>query len=277
MTTRQAWVQGAATELKAAGVSDPVRDARLLLRWILDLTAVELSMALTAQGTEDEKRRYRSAVARRAAREPLSHITGHREFWGRRFRVNSDVLDPRPETETLVAEALHRGPFQNVLDLGTGSGCLLVTLLAEWSGAKGLGVDISDAALAVASCNAQDLGVDARARLAKRDWLEGVEGQFDLIVSNPPYIARAELPTLSPEVQQFEPHQALFAEEEGLAAYRQIATQAPRVLSPGGVIMLEIGAGQSDAVSAILAERGWLLNRIIPDLDQRARVLVASR
>ena len=275
MNLRQAWISEAAARLAEAGVPDPIRDARLLLRSVLDIPAEDLHEALRTEGTQDEHAAYQVAVARRAGREPLSHITGSRLFWGRTFQVNRHVLDPRPETETLIAEALHRGPFRRVLDLGTGSGCLLITLLAEWPEAEGTGVDISAEALKVAQANADTLSVAPRASFHQGSWVEGVSGPYDLIVSNPPYLRTEELAEVSPEVRNHEPTGALVSGPEGLEAYRVIAETAGEVLAPGGMLILEIGATQSEQVSAILANAGWSIRALIPDLDQRPRVIVA--
>jgi release factor glutamine methyltransferase len=261
--------------LAAAGVPDPAREARLLLRWAAGLSGAALAAALDGPAAEDEARRFGEAVRRRAARVPLSHITGEREFWGRPFAVGPQVLDPRPETETLVAEALRRGPATRVLDLGTGSGCLLVTLLAEWPGAEGLGTDISGAALATARSNAERHRVAARARFVQADWAEGLEGPFELVVSNPPYIAAAEMASLAPEVRDHEPRIALTPGGDGLGAYRRIAAGVGRLMTPGALLMLEVGPAQSMDVAAILADAGLSVLGVIPDLDGRARVVLA--
>lgn len=272
---RQGWLAEATEKLARAGVPDAARDARVLLRWTLDLRAEDLHEALRAAGTASEQAAFQTAIARRATREPLSHITGGRLFWGRRFRVTADVLDPRPETETLVAEALRRGPFERVLDLGTGSGCLLVTLLAEWPDAVGTGVDLSRAALAIAKDNADRHGVSERTAFREDNWVDHLEGSFDLIVSNPPYLAEEELGEVSPEVRDHEPRMALVGGADGLDAYRQIASTARRCLVSGGTMMLEIGPTQGQAVSEILTGNGWSVSGLIADLDERVRVVIA--
>ena len=272
---RSAMLRAATGRLAAAGVPDPARDARLLLRWAAGLSGVELAGALDRSASAAEAGRFDGAVRRRAGREPLSHITGERVFWGRPFAVGPQVLDPRPETETLVAEALRRGPAPRVLDLGTGSGCLLVTLLAEWPGAEGLGTDISGAALGLARANAGRHGVAARARFVQADWTEGLAGSFDLVVSNPPYIAEAEIAALAPEVRDHEPRLALTPGGDGLGAYRRIAAGAGRLMAPGALLMVEVGPTQSMAVAAILADAGLCVTAVIPDLDGRARVVLA--
>lgn len=274
--TRADLMLAAAVALKKAGVDDPGRDARLLMRWASGLSGAALTAADQDICPEDQQQRFTLGLARRVAREPLSHITGRRAFWDREFRVTADVLDPRPETESLLAEALHRGPFARILDLGTGSGCLIVSLLAEWPRAMGTGTDLSGRALDVAEQNAKIHGVTPRLELIKTDWVDGLTGPYDLIVSNPPYIRATEMAHLSPEVRDYEPEMALTPGGDGLDAYRVIATRSGRIMGPGGLLMLEIGPTQSHEVSAILANAGWNVLAVIPDLDQRPRVIVAQ-
>lgn len=272
MTTRAALLaQGVAT-LEAAGVPDAARDARLLLRWCAGMSAAAFSARLTEAPESGECARYAAALAARAARRPVSQIIGGREFWGRVFKVSEAVLDPRPETETLIAAALSR-KASRVLDLGLGSGCILFTLLAEWPEATGLGVERSEAALAVARENAAALGVAERAQLTRGDWWEGVRGRFDLIVSNPPYIPERDVENLSPEVRLWEPYGALAAGLDGLDAYRTLAEGLGAALAPEGRAIFEIGAGQEDDVAAIFAASGFALAQAHRDLDSRPRAL----
>lgn len=274
--TRAGLLRDATERLARAGIPDAARESRLALRWAAGLDGAALAAALDEAPGADEAARFAEAVERRAAREPLSHITGRRDFWGRSFTIGPDVLDPRPETEALVAEALRRGPFSRILDLGTGSGCILLTLLAEWPRATGLGTDISAAALARARRNADMTGVGDRASFARADWTDGVDGRFDLIVSNPPYIAEAEIATLDPEVRDHEPRIALTPGGDGLGAYRRIAGGATGVLQPGGLLMVEIGPTQAGAVPAIMAAAGLATGAVIADMDGRPRVVVAE-
>jgi len=206
----------------------------------------------------------------------VAQIIGRRIFWGLSFRVTKDTLDPRPETEVLVAEALAQ-PFLKVLDLGTGTGCILLSCLKGMPMARGVGTDISDAALRVAMGNTRDLGLEARTRFRKADWFVGVTGAFDLIVSNPPYIAAEEMPELSPEVRDWEPHLALTPGGDGLDAYRAIARGAGARLMPGGRLLVEIGPSQGQAVAALFASSGLSDVRILPDLDGRDRVVAAVK
>ncbi|MBK1634510.1 peptide chain release factor N(5)-glutamine methyltransferase [Rhodovulum adriaticum] len=271
MTGSQA-LAAAVARLRDARVPDAPRDARRLLAHALGIAPGRLTLVLPEPLAPAAAARLDQALARRCAREPVSHITGTRAFYGRDFRVTPDVLDPRPETETLIAAAL-AAPFQTVLDLGTGSGCILLSLLAERPGSAGLGVDISADALAVARDNAARLGIET-ARFLQSDWFADVTGRFDLVVSNPPYIAAAEMPALAPELSH-EPQAALSDGADGLTAYRAIAAGAGRVLAPGGRLLVEIGATQAADVQAILAAVGLDIVAMHPDLDNRDRVVEA--
>lgn len=259
--------------LKAGGIPDPGRDARLLLAEAVGTPPDRLMLEPDALLGPDAAARLAGMIAARLARQPVAQILGRRQFWGRDFRVSRDVLDPRPETECLVALALEGVPAQHVLDLGTGSGAILLTLLAEWPAARGLGIDASPAALAVAGANAAALGLAARAELRVGDWLVGVDGPFDLVVCNPPYIAADELPGLAPEVIGWEPLAALSPGADGLAAYARIAPCLAAVLAPGGRALFEIGPSQGAAVAALFRAAGFAEVRVHPDLDLRDRVI----
>ena len=263
----------AVVTLRDAGIDSAPLDARLLLARAIGVGRDRLTLVLPDPLAERAEATFFRMIAARAARRPVSHILGGRLFFGRWFRVSADVLDPRPETETLVSAALDR-PFDRVLDLGTGSGCLLITLLAERPEATGTGTDLSPGALAVARENAETLGVPARTDFVESDWLEAVSGRYDLIVSNPPYIAAEEMPHLSPELR-YEPRIALTDEGDGLSAYRAIATGAPAHLAPGGRLMVEIGPKQGAAVAALFAAAGLAAVTIHRDLDGRDRVVAA--
>lgn len=271
MILREALAQ-AIQRLDTAGIADAPRDARLLLAHALGIAPDRLTLVLRDPAGA-EQAAFGEAIARRAAREPVSHITGRRLFWGRAFHVTADVLDPRPETETLIAEALG-APFTRLLDLGTGSGAILLTLLAERPAARGLGCDLSPAALAVAEGNAATLGLSGRAEFRQGDWFGPVEGRFDLIVSNPPYIAEAEMAGLAPEVLR-EPRMALTPGGDGLDAYRAIARDAGAHLTPGGRLMVEIGPTQGAAVAGLMAAAGLQGIALHPDFDGRDRVVSA--
>ena len=266
----------AARGLASVGIAEPMREARQLLTHSLSIPIEQVTLIAPDVPPEASIDAFLALVARRRAREPMSHILGKRAFFGQEFIVTPDVLDPRPETEHLVEAALD-SPFRRVLDLGCGSGCILLSLLAQRSHAFGLGVDISEAALDVAARNARKLGLEKRSKLEQSDWFSMVSGQFDLIVSNPPYIATDEAAALSPEVHEHEPHLALFAGPDGLEAYRQILRAAPRHLAPGGRLMVEIGPTQGAAVLALFGEQGLTRCQTIPDLDGRDRVVIGYR
>ncbi len=267
-------LRAALPRLQAAGVEAAARDLRLLLAFAMELPSGQLTPALADPLPDAAAARFEAAVLARASRQPVSQIVGGRQFWGRWFRVTPDVLDPRPETETLIAAALD-GAFSRLLDLGTGSGAILITLLAERGEATGTGVDLSGKALSVAAGNAADLAVAGRATFLQSDWLSAVSGRFDLVVANPPYIAEAEMPGLSPEVRLWEPRLALTPGGDGLGAYRSILRDVRSVLVPGGRVLLETGAGQGDAVAALCQSAGLQAVRVLPDMDGRDRVVSA--
>lgn len=273
MTVQRALAVGTGI-LKDAGIAGAARDARVIMAASLGIDPGRVTLHLQDDIEAPLEIRFFALIQQRAERVPVSHIVGGRMFYGRWFAVNGDVLDPRPETETLIETAL-AAPFQKVLDLGTGSGAILVTLLAERPGATGTATDISAAALRVAEQNAGALGVADRMTLVKSDWFAGVGGQFDLIVSNPPYIARAEMDDLAEELT-FEPRTALTDEADGLSAYYTIAEGAGEHLMPGGRLMVEIGRTQAVAVTDIFAEAGFADIQILPDMDGRDRVVSAK-
>jgi release factor glutamine methyltransferase len=279
--TVAAALAAAKARLGAAGSDTPELDARVLLRhatghdeaWLFaNPEAVLEGEALTA---------FADLLTRRETREPISQIVASREFWSRDFRVTPDVLTPRPDTETLIETVLARiedrdAPLR-ILDLGTGSGCIVLTLLAECPNATGLGVDASSAALAVAAENAVALGLDDRVRWQEGDWCDGIDGEFDVIVSNPPYIARYELRHLEPEVRDHEPVLALDGGADGLAAYRRIVPALGRLGAAGAIIALELGRGQAKGVAALGRVAGLRIAGTEQDIAQRARVIAFER
>lgn len=270
MTGAEALARGVRI-LRDAAIPEAAGDARRLLAHALRVEPGRLTLHLPEPMNSNAAATYDALLARRARREPVSHLTGTRLFWGRNFLVTADVLDPRPETEILVAAALEK-PFSRVLDLGTGTGCLLVTLLAERPDATGLGFDLSPRALEVARANAARHGVGGRAAFARSDWFAAAEGRFDLIVANPPYIAAAEMPALEPEVRDWEPRMALTDEADGLAAYRAILSGAQARMAPGARLLLEHGPRQADAIAAIGHAQGFPPPEVRRDLDDRARI-----
>ena len=272
VTVQQALVL-AARRLTEAGLDGAARDARLLMAHVLQIDASRITLVAPEALDTGAQTTFDTCITRRCAREPVSHILGRRSFYGHDFTVTPDVLDPRPETEVLIAEALKK-PFSSVLDLGVGSGAIVLSLLAEQPLAKGLGSDLSAKALGVAQSNADQLGLSSRVLFIQSDWFENITGLFDLIVSNPPYIALDEMPDLSPELS-FEPRMALTDEADGLQAYRIITAGALAHLRPRGRILLEIGPTQGAAVADMLLAQGFKAVRIVPDLDGRDRIACA--
>jgi release factor glutamine methyltransferase len=262
--------------LEGAGIAGSSTDARWLLAHAMGVPVDRLYLSINDELSEDGLRQYLKNLAAREAHQPVAQIIGHRAFWKHDFRVTRATLDPRPETELLVEVALET-EFSRLLDLGTGSGCILLSLLAERAQARGVGTDISPAALAVAQENAERLSLHERAQFVCGDWFHGVEGRFDLIVSNPPYITGPEMAQLAPEVRDWEPHSALTPGGDGLGAYRAIASGAFARLKPGGRIALEIGPTQAAAVQALLAAQGFAEIAVRRDLGNRDRVVLAQR
>jgi release factor glutamine methyltransferase len=277
----------AAARLEEAGVEDPRRDVRLLIAAALEVGPEHLIAHSERALEEAEAARIEASIARRAAREPVSRILGRRGFWSLEFEITPHTLDPRPDSETLVAAVLERigaqgliGAPLSILDLGTGSGCLLLALLSELPAASGLGLDISAEALEVARRNARKLGLSHRARFAvgdwAGDWAGGRDGSWQVIVSNPPYITEAEIGELAPEVARYDPRLALTAGFDGLDAYRKLLPRAARLLERDGVLALEVGRGQQDAVTALLAASGFTALGRYRDLGGIERCLLAS-
>lgn len=276
MTTGNEALRAAIPRLRDGGIEDAALDARLLLAHALGIAQDRLTLHLPDAISDAQAAAYEAALAARVARQPVAQIIGQRQFWGLTFRVTQDTLDPRPDTEALVAEAV-RAPFLNMLDLGTGTGCILLSCLKSMPVARGLGVDISRAALDVARGNADALGLGARASFRASDWFSDVPGCYDLIVSNPPYIAADEMPGLAPEVYDWEPHLALTPGGDGLDPYRIIACGAPARLMAGGRLLVEIGPTQGAAVAAMFAAQGLQDIRVLLDMDGRDRVVVCVK
>lgn len=270
----------AGQRLRAAQVPDPGRDARLLLADALKIAPTRLTLILPDPVPVAAAQRFERSIAARCQRQPVSHILGRRSFYGRDFIVTSDVLDPRPETECLIELALKATANMAspaLLDLGTGTGCILLTLLAELPLAKGVGTDISEPVLAVARRNCDALDLASRARFTQSDWFGNVQGRFDLIVSNPPYITADEMVRLSPEVRLWEPHLALTPGGDGLSAYRKIAAEAANFLRHAGRIIVEIGTAQGPDVVAIFVQAGLVEVAFGHDLDGKARMVSGRR
>lgn len=282
ITTRAEALARLAQTFERAGLEEPRREARLALREALGVTAAALIAEPNEALDPASAARLAQVAERRAAGEPLSKIVGRREFWGLDLIVSADVLDPRPETETLVEAALkvigprRRDPLR-ILDLGVGSGAILCALLSECPAAAGLGVDASPAAVAVARLNLDTCGFASRAEIRLGSWTEGVEGPFDLIVSNPPYIPSADIDGLEREVRDFDPRLALDGGADGLNAYRAILPAAAALLSPGGRLIVEVGAGQGGQVLGLAARLGFVHAETRRDLAGIERVVVGER
>lgn len=271
-------LQQAAVALAAAGVADARREARLLLMHATGLDAAALlrdrSLAVDAPG-------FDALVAARARRVPLAFLVGHQPFWSFDVAVSPDTLVPRADSEALIEAALaafpERGAVRRVLDLGTGTGCLLLAALTEFPNAWSLGIDLSPSAAALAQANAARLGLTCRAAFACGDWGDAVHGRFDLVVCNPPYVMTDDLAGLMPEVALHEPARALDGGIDGLAAYRRVTQALPALLSQEGRGVLELGVGQLAAVSALAHAAGLAVVGHCDDLAGIARALVLSR
>jgi len=280
-----ALLRDTAVALTAAGIDNVRFEARLLLSHATGLTIEQLISRGPDAAPAAAAATLRELTARRVRREPMAYILGEREFWGLPFKVSPAVLIPRPDSETVIETVLDLLPDRSrkmrILDLGLGSGCLLLTLLREYPQATGVGIDASEAALAVARGNAEALGVAPRARLSSGDWRQAgwsdrLEGPFDLLVSNPPYIESAVVDGLMPEVAAHEPRLALDGGADGFAAYRIIAAEAPRLVVPGGWAVVEAGEGQAPDIAALFGAAGLTPKPARQDLGGIARVVPAQ-
>ncbi|HZZ68170.1 MAG TPA: peptide chain release factor N(5)-glutamine methyltransferase [Phenylobacterium sp.] len=280
LTLLQAW-QSAKQRLETAGLAGPVIDARLLVEAAADATRADIVGDPYRALTPQQEARLENYLTRREHREPVSHILGRKGFWKIMLDVTPDVLTPRPDTETVVEWVLRDFPEHaawSVLDLGVGSGAIILSILAERPAAKGLGIDISEEALAVARDNAAHLGLASRLALLRGDWTAGLgDASFDLVVSNPPYIASHVIETLEPEVRDHEPRIALEGGDDGLMHYRTLAPEILRVLKAGGRFAVEIGYDQKDAVEALFREAGALGVQTLKDLADRDRVVAGAK
>lgn len=267
--------------LEGAGLETPDLDARLLMQGMLEISHEELILRSEKILIKTEEAALRKALARRLKHEPVSRITGMRGFWKSDFKITRHTLDPRPDSETLIEAALHwlpeaRKQRVRVLDLGTGSGCLLLSLLIEWPLAVGIGLDINPGAVRTAIANERLLGLQKRVAFQTMNWEDyRPKGRCDLLLSNPPYIAETERESLAPEVLDYDPPEALFAGEDGLDAYRSLARMAPLWLRPGGLALYEIGHKQAAAVKELLAAHGQTVLETRQDLAGHDRVIVA--
>lgn len=276
-------LQLVAQTFRAAGIEDADADARVLAGHALHLDRARLISQSDRVLEAREVNAISGLATRRLKREPVSRILGRKEFWSLALAITPDVLVPRPETETVVEGALDfvvrsglRMEKLRILDIGTGSGALLVALLNELPNATGIGTDISRAALEAAQINLAQFGFESRSSLIACDMAAGVQGQFDLVVSNPPYIARGEIASLSPEVRDYDPMMALDGGDDGLTAYRSISADAKRILAQGGRLFVEMGAGQEPAVRELFTKAGLVVGIARNDLAGTPRVLGAG-
>lgn len=272
-----------ASRLRRAGFATPELDARLLVSAAAGLAHEQFVAEPGRPLQPGDVSRLDAYAARRLRHEPVSRIRGVREFWGREFGLGPETLDPRPETETVIEAVLELvdTPPAAILDLGTGSGALLVSLLKEFPEAHGVGVDLSPGALVTARANARRHGVAERCAFVCGSWLDAVGGTYDVVVANPPYIPSQEIAALAPEVAGYDPAAALDGGADGLDAYRVIVPGLARVLRPGGWVVLEVGAGQSDAVAMLLTGIGLARDaeylRRFHDLAGIERITAAQR
>lgn len=269
-----------AQRLRAAGIDGAGLDARLLVAAAAGIEPDAVFFHPERRLDAQQLGRLETLAGRRLRREPISRLLGRREFWSLDFALGPDTLDPRPDSETLIEAALEvltdrRAPWR-VLDLGAGSGCLLLALLSELPAGEGLGVDISPGAVAMASANAAALGMAERARFAVGDWAKGLVNHYDIILCNPPYIPAAEIDRLEPEVAEYEPRRALTGGEDGLECYRALVPQLAGLLAPAGTVLMEVGAGQADRVCVLLGRAGLVVRARRQDLAGVERCLVAT-
>ena len=280
LTLLTAW-QTAKARLEAAGLSGPVIDARLLVEAAAEATRADIVGDPYRALTDQQEATLEDYLARREPRAPVRPLLGRKGFWKIMLNVTRDVLTPRPDTETVVEWVLRDFPEHaawSVLDLGVGSGAIVLSILSERPAARGLGVDVSEEALAGARENAANLGLAGRLALLRGDWTEGLaDASFDLVVSNPPYIASDVLETLEPEVRDHEPRVALEGGPDGLMHYRRLAPEILRVLKPGGRFAVEIGYDQKAAVEALFREAGAADVRTLKDLGDRDRVVAGAK
>jgi release factor glutamine methyltransferase len=272
--------QRSTDELAAANIEQPRLEARMLLAHAagIDRTRIfgypeDVVEAATVKNLED-------MIARRKTGEPIAYITGTREFWSLDFKVTRDTLIPRPDSETLIEAVLENTPDKNtalkILDLGTGSGCLMLALLSELPNAHGIGVDVNPAACKVASENAKNLELAAQATFLESNWMDGIQDKFDIIISNPPYIIDSDIPTLDSDVKAFEPYLALSGGSDGLAAYRLIAAQSGPHLTPNGILAVEMGIGQAIDIKQILGKNNFQIRNTYQDIANIERCILAT-
>ena len=264
-----------AFKLSHSGIESAARDARVLTAYALEVPISDLSLKINDKVSANIISKVEKLILRRINREPISKILGRREFWGRTFYINKNVLDPRGDTETLIDYVIEK-PVKTVLELGTGSGVIAVTLACAWKEVQVTAVDISEDALLLAQINAEKFNVENKIQFLKSDWFENVEGIFDMIISNPPYIGWVEQDKVSAEVKKYDPEIALFAGYDGFDAYKKIIPSLSKFLNKDGLVVLEIGATQSSKVKDIMNSSGFFDVEILKDLSGKKRVVAAK-
>ena len=271
-------IQRAENNFSGIGIEKPRFEARILLAHVLGIKPLDLISDPYRNCSRKQMQQFESLVNQRARRVPISHLLGRREFWSLNFRVTRDVLDPRPDSETIVAEALKRFPTKkdplSILDIGVGSGCLLLSVLHERPQASGLGTDVSQAAIDISTLNASRLGLANRAEFECTRWVTGIKTTFDLVLCNPPYIATSKIELLEMEVRTYEPRLALDGGWDGLVAYRELIPELCKILNRKGIVIFEIGLGQAPDVISLAAECGLTTLAQPRDLSGHIRCLV---
>ncbi len=264
-----------AFKLSLSGIESAARDARILTAYALEVPISDLSLRINDRVSANIIFKLEKLILRRIKREPISKILGRREFWGRIFSINKNVLDPRADTETLIDYVIEK-PVKTVLELGTGSGVIAVTLACEWKEVHVTATDISEDALLLAQKNAEKFNIENKIQFLKSDWFDNVEGKFDLIISNPPYIGWIEQDEICTEVTKYDPEIALFAGFDGFDAYKKIIPDLAKFLNPDGSVVLEIGASQSNLVRDIMNLSGFFNVDLVKDLSGKDRVIAAK-
>ena len=263
------------SKLSESGIDGAARDARILTAYALEVPISDLSLKINEKVPANIIRKLEKLLLRRISREPISKILGRREFWGRTFSINKKVLDPRGDTETLIDYVIDN-PVKSVLELGTGSGVIAITLACEWKETNVTATDISEDALQLAEINAEKFNVHNKIQFLKSDWFDNVKGVFDLIISNPPYIGWIEKDKISVEVTKYDPEIALFAGFDGLDAYKRIVPNLVKFLNPDGFVVFEIGESQSNKVKTIMNSFGFFDIEIVKDLSGKDRLIKAK-
>jgi len=264
-----------AFKLSQSGIESAARDARILTAHALGVPISDLSLKITDKVSANIIFKLEKLILRRVNKEPISKILGRRDFWGRTFSINKNVLDPRGDTETLIDYVIGK-PRKTVLELGTGSGVIAVTLACEWKEVQVTAIDISEDALLLAQINAEKFNVQDKIHFLKSDWFDNVEGMFDLIISNPPYVGWMEQDEISIEVKKYDPEIALFAGNDGFDAYKRIIPNLAKFLNPDGFVVLEIGASQSKKVKKMMNSFGFFDVEIVKDLSGKDRLITSK-